>query len=311
MLSQEGLSSAVRRRVARWLSPERETVASGAPATRPNRSARANQAVRAHRPGVPELIPMSPPGTHVSSRFFRRYPRFFDTSEVAATRARLNLRYEAIIAENRDILQGARVLDIASHDGRWSFAALDAGAASVLGIEGRPELVNNAGENLASYGVSQDRYEFVAGDIFDVLADREVRVDVVMCLGFMYHTLRYNELMHGIRATGARYVIIDTQAKHLMAPEPLVRLVRERHEHQSAAVADDFVHGDTVLTGRPSLAAITLMMEAYGYAFDRLSDWGGILRDNPNCTGVGQYRKQQRTTVRYVDVSRGVAPSLG
>lgn len=308
MPSKERLNSAVRRRVARWLAPEFAAAAPGARATRP---ARGNRARRPYRHNVPELRPTSPPGTRVSSRFFLGHPRFFDTSEVATNRARLNLRYEAIIAENRDILQGARVLDIASHDGRWSFAALEAGAASVLGIEGRPDLVKNAGENLAYYGVSQDRYEFVAGDIFDVLAQREVQVDVVMCLGFLYHTLRYNELLHGIRSTGARHVIIDTQAKHLMVPDPLVRLNRERHEKQSAAVADEFVHGETMLTGRPTMAAVTLMMEAYGYAFDRLSDWGGIIRDNPTFRGVPDYARQLRTTARYVDVSGRTAPSTG
>jgi predicted RNA methylase len=38
-------------------------------------------------------------------------------------------------------ISGARVLDLASHDGRWSYAFAGVGAASVVGIEGRQEMI--------------------------------------------------------------------------------------------------------------------------------------------------------------------------
>ena len=101
--------------------------------------------------------------------FFDDYPRFYETSETLPSRARLNLRYEAIIAENLDILDGARVLDIASHDGRWSLAALASGAKSVVGIEGRPELVEHSVANLEYYGYGPDEYRFLTGDVHKVL----------------------------------------------------------------------------------------------------------------------------------------------
>ena len=67
----------------------------------------------------------SDPGSRVvTAGFFDQYPRFYDTSETFAYPSRLNLRHEAIFAENTDIFEGRRVLDIASHGGRWSFAAL-------------------------------------------------------------------------------------------------------------------------------------------------------------------------------------------
>jgi len=95
----------------------------------------------------------SDPGSRVvTAGFFDQYPRFYDTSETFAYPSRLNLRHEAIFGENTDIFEGRRVLDIASHDGRWSFAALQAGAASVVGIEGRPELVASAGRRSRTTG---------------------------------------------------------------------------------------------------------------------------------------------------------------
>lgn len=233
--------------------------------------------------------------------FFDDYPRFYETSETLPSRARLNLRYEAIIAENLDILDGARVLDIASHDGRWSLAALAAGARSVVGIEGRSELVEHSVVNLERYGYGPDQHRFVCGDVHEVLNSEAFDVDVVLCLGFLYHTLRYNELLAGIRRTSARHVIIDTQSRMMMQPEPVVPLFREHVEKQSAAVLDRYSHGESVISGRPNLAAIRMMTDAYGYRVERLADWGGILRDNPDLRGCTDYAKQGRVTIRFVD----------
>ena len=114
------------------------------------------------------------------------------------------------------------MLDLASHDGRWSLAALMSGARSVTSIEARPELVKGAAKNLAQYGYGADRARFLTGDVHQVLSTRDFDADVVLCLGFLYHTLRYNELLHGIRRTGAGYLIIDTFSPYTMEPVPNV-----------------------------------------------------------------------------------------
>src|SRR4051812_33674446 len=146
-----------------------------------------------------------------ASWFFNEYPRFFETSEISAYRGRLNLRYEAICKQNADILNGARVLDITSHDGRWSLAALRTGAAHVTGIEANPDHVANAKDNLSHYGIESDRYDFVTGDVFDVLAERTFDVDVVFCFGYLYHTLRYNELLYRIQKMQPKAFLVDTE----------------------------------------------------------------------------------------------------
>ncbi len=233
--------------------------------------------------------------------FFEAHPRFYESSNTAPKWGRLNLRYEAIFAENRDIFDGARVLDIASHDGRWSCAALASGARSVTGIEARPELVRHAVANLEHYGYGADRYRFVTGDVHDVLGTQDFEVDVVLCLGFLYHTLRYNELFHGIRRTGARYIVIDTQGTRMMHREPNVRLIQDNGGHQGAAARDTYTWDRLVLCGQPNLAAIQLMVDSYDYRVERLSDWAGLLRDNPDLGGCDDYARQFRITARCVD----------
>jgi Methyltransferase domain len=245
------------------------------------------------------LVPRRPPGSAQASMFFDTHPRFYATSRTAAHRGRLNMRYEAIFAENRDILEGARVIDIASHDGRWSFAALENGAAEVVGIEARDEFVDAACENLAHYGVDASRYRFVAGDVFDVLG-REGPVDVVLCLGFLYHTLRYPELMRKIRDLKPRHLIIDTFVIAGRTAKPVVHLFTEHTERERNAVVDPFSHGDQTLVGWPSVKGLEALLEAYGFAVERYSDWGSLLRDNPDMGNVTDYAEGRRVTARCV-----------
>lgn len=248
------------------------------------------------RPRMPAST--SQPGSRViASGFFDQFPRFYETSQTFAYPSRLNLRHEAIFGENRDIFEGKRVLDVASHDGRWSFAALEAGAASVVGIEGRPELVESARETFGHYGVSPDRYRFVADDIYHALAQEHWDFDVVLCLGFLYHTLRYNELMARIRECRPRYVIIDTEVAG--DDRALVHLRVEHVAPQRNAVADEFSYGDVVLSGKPSLIGLEMIVNAYGFDLERLSDWAGLTRDNPeNAEHFKNYRLGYRVTAR-------------
>ena len=83
--------------------------------------------------------------------FFDAHPRFYKTSSTTPLPNRLNRRYDAIIRAHQEQIRDQRILDIASHDGRWSFAALESDAKHVLGIEGRPE-------NVLFYATSNRRH---------------------------------------------------------------------------------------------------------------------------------------------------------
>jgi hypothetical protein len=153
--------------------------------------------------------PRHAPGTAAVSWFFDSYPRFYETSRTGAARSRLNLRYEAIFGENRDVFEGARVLDLASHDGRWSLAALKSGAAEVVGIEADEELHAGACENLSLYcdGIATDSSAAISSRCS---AARDSRPKSSFVSRFLYYTIRYNELMARIREIGPRHLMIDT-----------------------------------------------------------------------------------------------------
>ncbi len=224
--------------------------------------------------------------------YFDEHDRFLETSQTATNVNRLNLRHRAIIEQNADLLRGARVLDIASHDGRWSLAALEAGAASVVGVEGRPELVDHAEKTLDHYRPGTGDRRFVCADIIDYLAAPEP-FDVVLCLGFLYHTLRYPELLAGIRATGARHVVLDTRT--VRRPRPVIELEVDRPEFQGMAIEDQVSVEGAVLTGVPSHQAVEAMFEVYGYRVLRRADWSEVIAGGSD-EGVKGYLQGRRIT---------------
>jgi ubiquinone/menaquinone biosynthesis C-methylase UbiE len=146
-----------------------------------------------------------------TGRFFDNYPQFYSTSNTAAHPDRLNDRHRAIIDFNRDIIRGSRILDIASHDGRWSFAAIKSGAKKVTGIEIRHHLVENSIQNMRSQNIDEGQYEFICGDALKQIAKLPAgEFDIVMCLGYLYHTIHIPELIHQIGRLTPRHVILDT-----------------------------------------------------------------------------------------------------
>jgi hypothetical protein len=229
--------------------------------------------------------------------FFEEYPAFYESSRTAAFPARLNLRHQAMIEANRDILAGARVLDLASHDGRWSFAALKAGAKHVTGVEARGELVDNANKLFAQYGVPDEDYDFVQGDMFQILKDQQFEVDVVLCLGFIYHTLRYGELFHGIMDAGPKYCILDTKVHQ--SDEPVIRVLTNKTGVQGHAAKDDLSEGGLALAGYPTVPALAVMLDVYGFDIEEQFDWDSLLATLPKpLRAVRGYAKGERVTLR-------------
>src|SRR4051794_16319245 len=115
--------------------------------------------------------------------FFDQYPRFYESGLVFRG-PRLNARYDCLIARHLEHIEGKKILDVGSHDGRWSLAALTAGAESVVGIEPRAEHVDAAERNLRAYGV--EGAQFHVGDALETLITNKPKVDTVFLFGVLY-----------------------------------------------------------------------------------------------------------------------------
>lgn len=208
--------------------------------------------------------------------FFDQYPQFYDTSQTGPSRERLGARYRAIICGNERFLKGKRVLDIASHDGRWSFAALKAGSSHVTGIEARPHLVANAIRTFGYYGISPDRYRFIEGDAFEVLRSERLIADTILLLGFFYHINAHTDLVSLISATGASTIILDTVIlpdDHAPGDLAMVRFFAEPTDIERNAVGTS----PLAIVGYPSRNAIRLLFGHFGFNVMREIDWSPML----------------------------------
>jgi predicted RNA methylase len=240
------------------------------------------------------------------------YPRFIELSDLTPKaqplysrerhrgaieqRNRMNERYEAMIGSNRDILDGARVLDLASHDGRFSFGALKAGAAHVTGVEVRQSLVDRAYEAFAFYEQPPETYRFLCGDVFEVLSKEKFDVDVVLCFGFLYHTYRHTELMYRIHNLAPRHMIVDTMVTR--AKQQTLKVIYEEDVEDVRSAAQDAYSVGRVLVLRPSVLALEMLLSAYGFEIESMYDWKARLSGRPPVPGLEGYAQGKRVSVR-------------
>ena len=184
-------------------------------------------------------------------------------SENAASNVRLNKRHQMIVAPFRGQLQGARVLDLAAHDGRWSYALAEAGAAEVIGIEARQELVDRF-DNFPE-SEFKDRVELRQGDLFEALEEfieTGDTFDVVALYGIYYHIMDHFRVLQLIRKLGAGVILIDSE--FALRPGPIIELVFERTD--DALNAAPQYHGqDRAIIGIPSFKAMESMAHALDY----------------------------------------------
>jgi len=238
----------------------------------------------------PPQILTDPP--RPTARFFDRFPRFYDTSQTGRTPTRLNLRHEVLIADNASLFPSRRVLDIASHDGRWSFAALQAGASYVLGIEGREDLVHSAFANFAHYQVPRERYDFAVGDVHRHLQDIRIPFDVVLCFGFFYHTPFHIQLLLDFARLAREHLIMDTVVAN--SPDPIVQFSID--DVSSPMNSIDYLHQgrQKVVVGFPSIAMLRLVLDHLGFNV-RLLDWHS--RGIQDWSEIDEYRTRKRISL--------------
>lgn len=148
-------------------------------------------------------------------------------------------RHKRIIDANLEHIRDKTVLDLASHNGRWTYAALQAGAKFVMGIEGRQVLIDRGLPDFK--GIDPRRYKFACGDIFDMreivqAAGGPETFDTVFCLGVYYHISDHYRLLRQMASFKPACIILDTGA--LKTEEALIRFRLEDSEDPSMAIRE-------------------------------------------------------------------------
>ena len=119
------------------------------------KTVRAAKTDGAAKPAKPKNSPAK--GDRGPPHIFDRYNAIEGTVLGLPAAKRLRHRYEVVVARNRALLKNARVLDLRSGDGRWSYAAIEAGAAQVVGIDSKQAAVEAAGKLLEKLASSRHR----------------------------------------------------------------------------------------------------------------------------------------------------------
>ena len=222
--------------------------------------------------------------------FFDRFPKFYETAKASRSPARLNIRHIGLIQKQVEFIEGKTILDLTSHDGRWSFAALQAGASQVIGIEGRKELVDSAEANFQSYGVSGKSYRFIHGDVFDGLKTLQSPVDTIFCFGFFYHTLNHVQLVSEMVRLNPESIILDTRVSTIQ--EAVVEISLDDSSIRSHALSASHTRVNKTFVGTPSTAAINNIFTHFKYSASEL-DWSEFLIPDPS---LKDYMKGVRKT---------------
>lgn len=133
----------------------------------------------------------------------------FNPAVVNRQRERYRYFFDALLRVSGGSLQGRRVLDLGCNAGFWSLAAVEAGAAFVLGLDAQEHYVEQAKLVFEAKGVDGARYRFERANVLE--HDLRERFDVVLCLGLLDHVARPFELFARMARAQAALIVIDTE----------------------------------------------------------------------------------------------------
>ncbi len=228
---------------------------------------------------------------------------FLKTSRVKKDVSRLNYRCELLLTQNSHAIRNKRVLDLASHDGLFTYACLKLGARYVVGVEPRSNLVSDANENLRSLGCKTNQYEFVIDDAFDYLSTvEEEQFDTILCFGFFYHIKNQTELLDLITSTKPKYLILDTFVEDFQLPKAELHGIRRRETKKIAGYMvfyqedQDFdmaSFGSSNLVGMPNKSLVEALLIDGGFNFKQINWNDENVIDRGDIT---DYKKQTRVS---------------
>jgi 2-polyprenyl-3-methyl-5-hydroxy-6-metoxy-1,4-benzoquinol methylase len=154
-------------------------------------------------------------------------------------------------------LAGKRVLDLGCNAGFWSLCAAQAGCDYVLGLDGRQMHIDQANFVFEVNEIEDDRYDFVAANLFDVDLRRFGTFDVVLCLGLMYHISKPVDLMEKISEVNSDVLLIDTTLSTV--PGSYLEIKHDHLEKVRHAV-------DYELVMHPTWEAVHDLVRQFGYS---------------------------------------------
>ena len=245
-----------------------------------------------------------PPNRHSGAaqsvaHFFDRYDRikFTDAEDrqgglgVFAKKRRRD-RYEAIIGRNRELFQSARVLDVQCGGGIWSLAALDAGAARVVGVDSRLKPIETAKQTFGKYGVEPNSYEFIKAKVFAALRTLDPGAfDLILCQDSLSDLHCFFDEAQRLKP---KHVILDTAISHRKPPVVVFKTTTFKLRDPKATAPEANPRRRIAsIVALPNHAVISMLCERFGFRC-RFVDWQSL--GITNWVGITDYENDRRRT---------------
>ncbi|MBI1369152.1 MAG: methyltransferase domain-containing protein [Planctomycetes bacterium] len=191
------------------------------------------------------------------------------------------------VVENYDF-SGKKVLDLACNCAYWSARYAEHGAASVLGMEGRPKHVAQAQLYWdTNQFLDKGRYEFLLGNIADANDWPAIRergpFDFTLCAGILYHIANYRDVLKWAAEMTREVMLIDTRVgdEH----ESMIREPGDLNFNAIDATLDKIV---------PHLPKLIAAIESLGFDAEVLeADFGAPF----GLRNVDDYSTQRRVAI--------------
>jgi trehalose 2-sulfotransferase len=198
--------------------------------------------------------------------------------------------FKVVVEQNRALFENARVLDISSFDGRWCLAALDAGAAHVVGVEPDPRAAARTAKLFSDHGISRDSCEIINADIVSALASTEPEAfDLIMCVRF-FERLDPYQMFREFYRLRPKSVILD--AVVVPSRGPVLRFALGAPQAAEVNAMRPNANSGGIVMG-PSDEAIAFLCEFFGFRCHSI-DWQQI--GITNWIGLHDYERGSRRT---------------
>ena len=146
---------------------------------------------------------------------------------------------------------------------------------------------------MEKYSIPKEKYSFICDDINSALNNFEVNsFDTVFCFGIFYHTMNHMTLLSDIKKLNPKYVILDTAVS--ITDKPIIHIKTENLDFDGPPINTSESIGIQTLAGWPSVTAIDLMLNYYGFDV-RYFNWQNT--NIENWENIQDYKNGRRVTV--------------
>ena len=232
----------------------------------------------------------------------------------------LNGRVDTLLARHVDVIHDCRVLDLASHMGTLSYAALQLGARQVHGVDTGEALVQKGEDLFSRMQVAHDSYRFEVRDVFEFLEACEPdSFDTVLCFGLLYYVMEPFRLLKLMARVTRKCILLDTftaryaalQGKdaHQYYPHlkdeifenPILLTSLTQSEKKDYRLPNGFRHKgkELALTTFPSRALLEIWFQTLDLDF-RLLEWGDYIQKP--CHWRDLWTPEQKQASHWADV---------